>query len=285
MSAIAGNGTDTDTYFHPVTNGFRGTVILRGGPTLDFRLRTWDLSGGLVSDLPLEARSIAPLPDGSSIAVVSPPAAASPPANPSLVWVDAAGQVTRTVALDDDVYRVIVNWPTGHLFAFVGGTSSRRTHGRWYDGAGSPLTSWFDIPISKGDGGYQRLLADGVVALGTPGQPWSAAVRDGVTGTEPVPGWLAARPGTRLVTIRGGRGYAVLPNSGTGSFEIVATTGDSCGTVTVPQPSSDTSVAVFPPPRLDVGWDGTVFQSFMIQAAGSTSPGRCVFRWWTALLE
>jgi hypothetical protein len=217
-----------------------------------------------------------------SLAVLASPGSA---ANAQLAWVDAGGDVTRTVQLDADVSRVVANWTTGHIFAFIGGTSTRPTRGRWYDAAGAPLTAWFDIAIDKGKGSYQRVLADGVVALGTVGFPWAIAVRDGVAGSEEVPAWLAARPRTRLVTIRGGRGYAVLPNDGAASFEIVAADGESCGTVTLPQPSFDTSAASWSPPRLDVGWDGTVFQTFMTQAPGSPSPQRCVYRWWPALLE
>lgn len=284
MSSIA-NRPDVDTYFHPVTNGFRGIVVLRPAPgALELRLRTWDLSGGLVSDLALPVRTIAPLPDGGSVAVLWDPAGV-PGANPSLAWIDASGGVTRTVPLDNDVGHLIVNWPTGHVFAFVGGTSARATQGRWYDGAGTPLTPWFVLPLTKGSGGYQRLLADGVVALGNQEGPWLTAVRDGVAGTEAVPAWLAARPDTRLVTIRGGRGYAVLPVTGSGAFEIATSAGESCGIVTVPQPGSGADSAPWSPARLDVGWDGSVFQTFLVQAPGSPSPQRCVFRWWPGVLQ
>ncbi len=156
-------------------------------------------------------------------------------ANPSLVWIDPGGRVTRTVPLDGGTYCAIVNWPTGHVFAFIAGTSVRPTQGQWYDAARAPLTPWFDVGIGKGRGGYQRLNADGVVALGTLGLRWVTAVREGEAGTEVLPAWLAARPGTRLVTVRGGRGFAVLPAAGIGSLEIVTTAGESCGTVTMPE--------------------------------------------------
>lgn len=285
MASIRGNANDPDTYFHPVSQGFRAVVVLRPSPmTLDYRVRTWDLAGALTSDLAMQVRTIAPRPDGGSVAVVD--ASTAPSTRTELVWIDADGHVTHTVPLDNDVDRVIVNWSTGHLFAFVGGLSTRPTQGRWYDGSGTPLTPWFDIAVQKGSGFYQRLLQGGVIALGNQGGPWATAVQDGVDGTEAVPAWLAARPGTRLATIRDGRGFAVLPATGIDSFEIVTMDGQSCGTVSLPPLSADDgAVAAFPRPLLDVGWDGTVFQSALVQVPGAPSPQRCVFRWWPALLR
>ncbi len=281
MPDVSTSAPDTELAILPVTSGFQ-TIMnpYAGGGAFAPRLRTYDLRGGVVNDAPVDARSIAPMPGGGSVAVLL---AAPPATGVSLAWLDGAGQVTRTVPLDNDVYRVLVSWDTGHLFAFVGGLPNRPAQGRWYDAAGAPLTAWFPLAIDKGSGGYQRLLADGVIAIAGSGA-WVTAVRDGFEGTVPVPAWLSARPGTRLVTIRDGRGFAVLPSSGIGSFEVVTTSGESCGTVTLPPaPAELGPLPAYPPPRLDVGWDGTVIESIFTPTGEFV--GVCTLQWWPGLLR
>jgi len=284
MGPLQNNGGDADTWFHPLTapDGWRGVG-------LDGHILTWDPAGHPTGDLALGAFTITPLPDGAGSVVVvpgPPPSSSSPAGTTELTWVDAAGVAFRTVLLDQDPFRAIVDWDNGHLFALLGGLSSRPTQGRWFDRDGVALTDWFVIPVGKGSGGSEHLLGGGLVAFGTVGGPWLLALRDGVAGTEPAPGWLAARPSTRLATIRGGRGFAVMPATGIGLLELVTTAGESCGTVALPPPDAAAgTVPSFPPPRLDVGWDGTVFQSVLVQVPGQPSPLRCVFRWWPALLR
>jgi hypothetical protein len=136
-----------------------------------------------------------------------------------------------------------------------------------------------------------HLLVDGGIAV-SDGSAWRGIFRDGVARIEPPPGWLAARPGTRLATVRGGRAYAVLPmpggpQGGTGdqaTFEIVAASGESCGTVTLPAPAAEAGVTRTPT-ALDVGQDGTVIQTENVGIEGPSFGIHGEFRWWPGLLR
>ena len=131
-----------------------------------------------------------------------------------------------------------------------------------------------------------HLLLDGTIALGD-GSAWRGIFRDGVAGMDPAPSWLASRPATRLATIRGGRAYAVLPFSGAGdqtAFEIVAASGESCGTVTLPAPAAESGVGRTPI-ALDVGQDGTVLQTESLTGDPLGSGIHGEFRWWPGLLR
>ena len=70
------------------------------------------------------------------------------------------------------------------------------------------------------------------------GGKWVAQIDSLATSTAPAPGWLQARPNTRLHMVHGGSGYAVLPVPGTSgdcsqSVEVVAPSGTSCGTASL----------------------------------------------------
>jgi hypothetical protein len=107
------------------------------------------------------------------------------------------------------------------------------------------------------------------------------AVRDGVEGPVPVPDWLRDRPNTRLSTIRDGRGYAVETTNitTTDRFEVVSTSGASCGVVVLPGLTPPVAMST---PRIDVGQDGTV-----IHSSGPTGDpgGSCTFQWWAGMLR
>jgi hypothetical protein len=207
-----------------------------------------------------------------------------------LEWLDPTGIVLRTATLDDDPTMLLVDWNTDHVLTLLPGAD--RLRARWHDGAGAPLTPWFDAgPTIDPRGATMHLLLDGAIALGD-GQGWRGIFRDGAAQVDPPPGWLAARPGTRLATVRHGRGYAVLPmrygtNATTGdatSFELVTASGEGCGRVSLPPPPAEPGVTRTAT-GLDVGQDGTV-----IQVGSRTGPDLGMgmhgdFRWWPALLR
>ncbi len=285
MQPLSPNSGDLDRGFHWTASGFRGIIRgpAQGFPTM---LQTWDVSGTPIDSSYRGVVAITPDGQGGSVAIV--PDASSLPnvvsAPKFLDWIDARGVLTRAVALDQDAGAVLVNWNTGHVFVLVLGNSTHATQGRWYDGDGKPLTGWFSLDVANGTGATWHLLVDGTIVLAGPGGDWVVATADGVEGPRPVPDWLASRPRTRLSTLRGGRGYAIVAAEATDRLDIVATSGASCGTVTLPIPALPVVTAPgATAPRLDIGQDGTVLHTF---STGSNTGARtCTFDWWPALLR
>lgn len=287
---LGGAARDVEPWFHATSAGYHGIVQDPAAPPPRL-FRAYDASGLELATLGQLAISSAPDGKGASVLLAQdwnrawrPPLQPSPgpPIGPTLLeWVDAAGHVTRSVPVDGAPGIVLVNPETGHVVAISLGSAAAA---RWFDAAGQPLTPWFQV--GNVVGASMHLLVDGTVVLSD--GSWNLALRDGAPNPVAVPDWLAARPATRLATIRGGRGYAVLPLDPSGAdatrFEIVAASGESCGTFTVPAPDVTASVAKTPR-RLDVGQDGTLLQ----QLGWNVPPGpggvRCESRWWPALLR
>jgi hypothetical protein len=185
---------------------------------------------------------------------------------------------------------LLVAFATDHVLAIVPGPAD--LHARWYDGTGAPLTPWFGAgPALDPTRATLHLLLDGTAALGD-GGAWRGVFRDGVAGMDPAPGWLAARPATRLATIRGGRAYAVLPMpagpqpgaTDQTRFEIVTASGESCGTVALPAPPDEAGVTRTAT-ALDVGQDGTVVQTEALTGSRLGNGIHGEFRWWPGLLR
>ncbi len=281
--------SDIDPWFHWTSSGYAGLVH---EPPPPVALRSFDGTGAVVGTTSDDAVSSAPDAHGGTVMLGrSFDANATPPSlGPTkLEWVDSSGNVLRTATLDGDPTMLLVDWGTDHVLALLPGSGGLRA--RWYDGNGNPLTRWFDAGAAIDPAqASMHLLLDGTIAL-SDGQAWRGVFRDGVEAIDPPPGWLASRPRTRLATIRGARGYAVLPfpNGPTTTadqtrFEIVAASGDSCGTVTVPSPPDEPGVT-HTPTALDVGQDGTLFQTETLVGTGLGMGIHGDFRWWPALLR
>jgi hypothetical protein len=276
---------DLDEWFHPVSGGWRGVVHDQTEDRPPEMLRTWNATGATTSDLRHFTRATAADGKGGSVVLASTfdDSSTTPLGPPLLEWVDASGAVTQSVTLDDNPSLVVVNWATGHVVAVVTGSPGRA---RWFDGAGAPLTPWFGVG-AKVTGTSLHSLSDGTVVL-SDGSAWTVALSDGVAHAVAVPGWLASRPGTRLATVRSGRGFAVLPFAAPAGgdqtkLEIVANDGTSCGTVTIPA-VPPTATESENPQRLDIGWDGTLFQMSNRSVANDPQV-HCSFRWWAGLLK
>jgi hypothetical protein len=293
---FGGGSSDVDPWFHGTSSGYHAIVydLVRYQPLVFRTFRTFDASGRQLADLGQLATSSAPDGQGGSVVLAQDFRRALRSGGPShapqyvpvvgpmlLEWVDAAGGVTRSVEVGGNPAFVVVNQATGHTVAIGLGAAAQA---RWFDATGQPLTPWFTVGDVTGTS--IRALLDGTVVLSDDG-PWDVALKDGVSQPFGVPAWLAARPFTRLATIRGGRGYAVVPLDATSGdaarVEIVTASGQSCGTFAVPAPTI-TATDVSTPRRLDVGQDGTLLQqvSSAVPGPGGT---QCVFQWWPALLR
>jgi hypothetical protein len=113
-----------------------------------------------------------------------------------------------------------------------------------------------------------------------------AVFQDALAKTDPAPDWLVTRPGTRLATIRQGRGYAALPPLGRDvvRFEVLTASGDTCGSFDAPSPAPPGG-QTWTPHDLFVGQDGTLFEEDG-RSGGTLDPSvHCAFRWWPALLK
>jgi hypothetical protein len=277
-------GPDLDPSFHPTRGGYAG--IVHPGIANPLPFRTWDASGRLVAEIERFAVTTAPDRSGGSLLLArafDPGNELAPPGPTKLEWVDAAGRLVRAATLDRDAELVISNWLTGHVVVVVPGSPGSA---RWFDESGSPLTAWFDVgDVSRRTS--LHLLVDGTIVIATDGR-WAIALADGIASAGAVPAWLASRPSTRLATIRGGRGYAVLPTGGTSSdgtsFEIVTASGESCGSFPLPAVEEAPGVAKRPR-RLDVGEDGTLLQLSSVILTPNPFGIHCAFRWWPGLLR
>lgn len=284
---------DVDPWFHFTSAGWAGLSALpvSGTPFPPMGLAAFDDRGNRLGIGPDPVLYSAPDGQGGSVVLARPeaPGPAGPVVGPTrLEWLDARGGLVRSATLDQDAALLLSSWGTGHVLV-LGGRAPVRA--RWYDAQGAPLGPWFDA-VPAIDAPSLHLLVDGSIALGDV-QGWRGVFRDGVASMDAPPAWLAARPFTRLATIRGGRGYAALPwdwsppgvpAQGQTKVEIVAASGESCGTVATPPAAAEAGVTR-EATALGVGQDGTLFEMDHLSGAGLPGGRACEFRWWPAALR
>jgi hypothetical protein len=277
---------DVDPWFHPTGSGYQG--IVHPGILNPLPFRSWDVSGRLLRETERFSVSSAPDRNGGSLLlarVFDPSNDAAPPGPTKLEWLDASGEVKVAVTLDRDPLLVLSSWATGHAVVVVPGTPGSA---RWFDESGTALTPWFDVGDlpTTGSALSLHLLLDGTVAISSGGR-WQVALPDAAASPGTVPGWLAARPSTRLATIRQGRAYAVLPagpSPDATRLEIVTGSGESCGSFSIP-PAPVGPGQTKAPQRLDVGQDGTLLQTSSLLVTPVEFGIHCTFRWWPAVLK
>lgn len=200
--------------------------------------------------------------------------ASGEPRTPPLTVREGTGELPGLFDVGADTQgRVLVLWKE----------ASGGLRGRWLR-RDETFTSEFPVlptpvgptsPIIGQQGKLLGPLIDGGFAL-KQGEDWVAVIRSKATSVEPAPGWLVARPGTELVIIRCGRGYALL-SRGTGGFgdsrvEVLAPAGNPCGDVPLPDLGTLREVRV--------GRDGTV-----IAEAPEAEDDVCTYRYWPRLLH
>lgn len=196
------------------------------------------------------------------------------PRTPPLTVREGTGPLPLLVDVGADTQgRVLVLWKE----------DSGGLRGRWVRRNGT-FTSEFPVlatlvsPIPQVIGQQLKLLSPlmgGGFAL-KQGEDWVAVIRSKTTSVEPAPGWLVARPGTELVIIRCGHGYALLSpgtfSAGGSRVEVLAPAGNSCGDVPLPDPGTLHEVRV--------GRDGTV-----IAQVPESEDNVCTYRYWPRLLH
>ena len=189
----------------------------------------------------------------------------------------------------------------GRAIVIVDGT---RTFGRgsiaaqWFSARGAPLTgvfqvlsgfrpghsTWFEMSPLIGGGLAMRRM-DGGIELHT--SEWLAVLPSGEARVEDAPDWLRARPNTKLVLVRGGRAYALVPwaadlASCTQQAEVVSPSGRSCARFdfTVDAASCQTH-------PLRIGLDGTVMQMLPDSRESdiTVTARTCTLRFWPGALR
>ncbi|HVE84720.1 MAG TPA: hypothetical protein VND93_17815 [Myxococcales bacterium] len=252
----------------------------------------WSSTGDLLHESRLPANRIAP--DFTSGAVVAfgtedPPwqvlvqrfgSGAAPRSGPVLV-----ARVSYPVAVGVDTDR-------DALVLFDGsaaGLPADHLGGRWFDPCGAALTEVFDTGVARPLGTSSGTLAplyDGSLALQLDGQ-WVARFAPRSTDLAgPAPAWLAAQPDTRLVWIRQGKGYALIPKAGDVAecrqqILLYTKAGQSCGGVTFTVDGLPCTTS-----EINVGPDGTVVQLSPRNLCldPTCSSFRCSYSWWPGLL-
>lgn len=113
-------------------------------------------------------------------------------------------------------------------------------------------------------------------------------VASGADRAQPAPDWMTSRPGTRLVLLRSGQGYAVLPYGARGvdctqRVELLAADGTPCASIDFPISDGRCDTG-----ELSLGADGTVVQQLpasMETPVDSTVAHTCTWRFWPQVLR
>jgi hypothetical protein len=121
-------------------------------------------------------------------------------------------------------------------------------------------------------------LLDGSFVLRL-GGTWTYRIQPGATAVEPAPCWLASRPTTELVSMRGGTAYAVLHGGSEECdrvVEVLTPEGRTCGFLPVSGTDGQCDLAV--------GRDGTLSKGAEAVGGGAGQPRNCVLEFWPAAL-
>lgn len=281
------DGTATGSVEHlygpliPVAGGWHGTVH---EPGFAEWFRAWDDGGELLVDRPdLVGGGIGP--DGSGGSLFSASWAESP-APTGILAMSAAGDVVRVLPLDAGAWPILA-MPGGAVFAVLSeadAAGARTFSARWYGPDGAPRTAPFPLDLAPDVRSFALApLGDDRVAIRADGR-WVRAVREEDARADAAPAWLAERPETAFVSIRGGRGHAIWsdaePSADATAFEIVAADGTACGRVALPEAGAGTS-----PTDLGVGPDGTVLQRAYLPTTPQDFGVHCGWRVWPGALR
>lgn len=200
----------------------------------------------------------------------NPPADGSSFRGDRLELVGRDGKLRASVLLDRTPSSIVVS-ASGNVLVFSGRVA------RWFDRDARPLTEWFPVPVEPVEAWrpVPARLADGRIGVRSL-ERWLAVVADGRPDVSAPPEWLASRP-VNVAVVRGGRANAFVspPDACNSRIEIVAPSGTSCGTVSLPDAHACAHV--------DIGADGTVFAAPTRRSEGFD--GACTWTWWSGLLR
>jgi hypothetical protein len=205
---------------------------------------------------------------------------------PDIALSDSAGVLGPVVLLWDSVGNVLV---TGREVAPDRFDSTPERWAVWWIGQDHTATPRFDLFGSRLDDAGVVLsslvaLSDGRIGVQvydpTADQlewRWTVSRRAGV---QSVPCWLMSRPASRLQWIRGGRGYLASESSFQRSgIEILTTTGESCGPLSMLCPDCETEF-IF---STQVGLDGTL--TFPADPNTEVDAGTCGIHWYAGVFH
>jgi len=163
---------------------------------------------------------------------------------PGTDWIPLGSSAVRTtvrgvgVALSGDVL-IMISDPAAAWTA------------RWVTRSGAPASDWFVVQSHDGSSEL-RFLMDGSLAfrVHAPRYPfhpgaWLGVFEDRKTSMSPAPQWLQDRSGGEFFVIRNGRAYASFAAAGGAcgpDLEVVATSGQSCACLAVPNLNAISSV-------------------------------------------
>jgi len=170
------------------------------------------------------------------------------------------------VGTSDDLFRVGVSL-SGDVLVVVG-DAQRSLSARWFSRTGAPLTAWFAAALPSlerfphGDDGPAeafgsefKFLVDGSLLLSDRSGA-HFVYPDAQPRVDAAPQWLHERPLATVYVSRGGRAYGVARSPQcSGGFEILTTSGTSCGCVDGPDLADPQGA---PTPNVFVGRDGSL---------------------------
>ena len=232
----------------------KGFIGLYGAPMVSVSL--WNSSGSVMPSAPVGAAGAVVLGRAFGSGVIS----LSPSSTELTVRKhDAeANEVTSAIVAGAFTPRAAAEDASGVVLALTG--SGTTISGLWVDLAKG--TAGQSFAVGSGSTVSARPLLGGGVAVQLDGR-WSGSIAPGESALQPAPAWLG-NVGD-FVPVRGGKAYALLPQSGN-VVGIVSPAGTSCGSVTFPGVSN-----------VSVGLDGS--------AIGGTGARGCTKVVWRNVLR
>jgi len=300
-----GGSENREVWAIPAANGFVLTRYNSGASATDETLtRVWyDSSGGqtsspVVMHSPLFEIALAMRPDGQELASLVPTEEPSeglalrlfdsagslePPG--SIPLPDSAGLLGEVMVVFDAMGDVLVaRREVQRGQECLNGDFTPERWAWWWIGQDHRASARLDLFGSRlGDAQVKPTsllsLLDGRIAVAVQDRTcmedaeWSWTVSR-TAGVRPAPCWLAKRPASSVQWIRSGRGYLVTERYGYGSrMEILASTGEVCGTLRDVCPACETAWTV----PVSVGLDGTV--SYRADPNFELDAGTCGIDW------
>lgn len=159
--------------------------------------------------------------------------------------------------------------------------------GYWLSPAGAALQAASVDGLDVSQAPELTLLADASAVGWTPGEGFRFHLELGSATPSGVPAWLAAASRSKIVGIREGRAYALVPRAEQASpcgqsVEIFSRSGRRCGTLSFSLGSGRCTTGA-----IGVGRDGTLLQQLptTCDSAGGVERCTCSHRWWPGLLN